>query len=132
MSNPTFETGYLTREAGKLVNQFRLVKSVEGKIEHAGADAIPFGAVTEAAAPEEAAETNVLAHGLPKHVRVHTGRVVVPLATDATGFKVDTKVFVADDGKVAPTGTVPVGLAVAAEKGGLVKVSLFHPAGMVA
>lgn len=130
MSNPTFETGHLTREAGELVEKFHLVDSDAGKVKHAAGESVPFGAVTESAAPEEEEKANVLAHGLPKYVRVHTGRVVVPLATDDTGFTPDTKVFAAAEGKVAKTGTVGVGLAVAAEKDGLVKVSLFHPAGM--
>ncbi|ARU46733.1 hypothetical protein [Corynebacterium silvaticum] len=130
MSNPTFETGYLTREAGKAASKFRLVKSVEGKIEHAGANALPFGAVTEAAAPAPSDRDNDLTHGLPKHVRVHTGRVVVPIETAEKNLTVDTKVYAAADGKVAKSGTVGVGIAVSDVKNGLVKVSLFHPAGL--
>lgn len=132
MSNPTFATGYLPREAGKPVTKFRLVKSVGGKIEHAGSDAIPFGAITESAAPQQEDAHNALYHGLPKHVRVHTSQVVVPLEVSGSGITIDSKVYAAEDGKVASTGTVGVGWAVAEPKNGLVKVSLFHPASLTA
>lgn len=130
MSNPAIATGNVTREAGKKVEKFRLVKSVSGKIEHAGASDMPFGAVTESAAPKKAPGANDLSHGLPSHVRVHTGLVVVPVAASGSGFTVDGTVYAAEDGKVASSGSVAVGLAAEAVKGGLVKVALFHPAGL--
>ena len=132
MSNPTYASGNLTRFAGAAVEKYRLVRLVSGKVQHAAADALPFGAVTEAAAPEAVREANVLAHGLPSHVRVHTGQVVAPIATDDTGFADGAQVFAAADGKVAKTGTVGVGLADRAESDGTVRVHLFHPAGLVA
>lgn len=132
MSNPTYASGNLTREAGAAVEKFRLVRLVDGKVQHATADAVPYGAVTEAAAPDAVREANVLAHGLPRVVRVHTGQVVVPIATDGTGFTDGATVYAAADGKVATTGTVGVGLADRAESGGTVRVHLFHPAGLAA
>lgn len=132
MSNPTYASGNLTREAGAAVEQFRLVRLVSGKVQHATADAVPFGAVTEAAAPDADREDNVLAHGLPSHVRVHTGQVVVPITTGDTGFTDGDPVFAAADGKVAKTGTVGVGIADRAESGGTVRVHLFHPVGLAA
>lgn len=132
MSNPTYASGNLTREAGAPVEKFRLVRLVDGKVQHATADAVPYGAVTEAAAPDAVREANVLAHGLPRVVRVHTGQVVVPIATDGTGFTDGATVYAAADGKVATTGTVGVGLADRPGSGGTVRVHLFHPAGLAA
>lgn len=132
MSNPTFTTGNLTREAGAAVEKFRLVRLVDGKVQHATAAALPYGAVTESAAPEAEREANVLAHGLPRAVRVHAAQCVVPLATADTGFADGDTVYAAADGKVAKTGTVGVGLVDRAESGGLVRVHLFHPAGITA
>lgn len=131
MSNPTYASGNLTREAGAVVEKFRLVRLVDGKVQHATADALPFGAVTEAAAPDTEREDNVLAHGLPRVVRVHTGQAVVPVDTDGTGFTDGAVVYAAADGKVATTGTVGVGIADRAESGGQVRVHLFHPRGLV-
>lgn len=127
MSNPTFSTGDLTREVSALVEKFHLVKTVDGKIEHSDAATFPYGAVTESAAPE-AREENDVSYGLPRIVRVHTSqRVVKLLSGDADVFAVDAPVYAADDGKVAPTGTVQVGIAAEASTGGLVRVHLFHP-----
>lgn len=131
MSNPTFSSGNLTREAGAVVEKFRLVRLVDGKVEHSTADDFPFGAVTESAAPEAERETNVLAHGLPRLVRVHAAQCVVPLATDDTGLADGDTVYADDDGKVAADGSVGVGLVDRAESDGLVRVHLFHPAGLV-
>ena len=130
MSNPTYASGNLTREAGAAVEKFRLVRLVDGKVQHADAAAVPFGAVTEAAAPEAVRAANVLAHGLPSHVRVHTDKAVVPITTADTGFTDGAKVYAAADGTVAKTGTVGVGIADRAESGGTVRVHLFHPAGL--
>lgn len=132
MSNPTYASGNLTREAGAAVEKFRLVRLVDGKVQHATADAVPYGAVTEAAAPEAVREANVLAHGLPRVVRVHTGQVVIPVETEGTGFTDGAVVYAAADGKVATTGTVGVGIADRPESGGQVRVHLFHPAGLAA
>lgn len=132
MSNPTYSSGNLTREAGATVEKFRLVRLVDGKVQHATADALPYGAVTESAAPEAEREANYLAHGLPRVVRVHTAQCVVPLATDGADFDDGDTVYAAANGKVAKTGTVAVGLADRAESGGLVRVHLFHPAGIAA
>lgn len=131
MSNPTFATGDLSRRAGKPVNQFRLVKQVDGKVEHNDADAFPFGAVTEAAAPAPAPDSNDLAFGLPEIVRVHTAQCVVKLTTDDTTLEVGDKVHAAADGKVSATGTVAVGIVDKAAAGGLVRVQLFHPSVLV-
>lgn len=127
MSNPTFSTGDLTREAGKKVDKFRLVKAVDGKIEHSDATTFPLGVVTEAAAPEARTE-NDLAYGLPRIVRVGESQRVVKIMSGASDkFAVDAPVFAAADGKVAPSGTVKVGIAHEASTGGLVTVHLFHP-----
>lgn len=127
MSNPTFSTGDLTREVSAKVDKFRLVKTVDGKIQHSDADTFPFGAVTEAAAPEARTENDV-SYGLPRIVRVQTSQRVVKLMSgDTDAFAVDGAVYAAADGKVAPTGTVQVGIAAEASTGGLVRVHLFHP-----
>lgn len=127
MSNPTFSTGDLTREVSAKVDKFRLVKTVAGKIQHSDADTFPFGAVTESAAPE-ARNDNDVTYGLPRIVRVQTSQRVVKIMSDDTDvFAVDSAVFAAADGKVAPTGTVQVGVAAEASTGGLVRVHLFHP-----
>lgn len=127
MANPTFSTGDLTREAGVKVDKFRLVKAVDGKIEHSDAGTFPLGAVTESAAPE-ARDENDVTHGLPHIVRVQTSqRVVKIMSGDADAFALDAAVYAAADGHVAPTGTVQVGIAAEASTGGLVRVHLFHP-----
>lgn len=127
MSNPTFSTGDLTREVSAKVEKFRLVKTVDGKIQHSDATTFPFGAVTEAAAPEARTDNDV-SYGLPHIVRVQTSQRIVKLASgDTDVFAVDGDVFAAADGKVAPTGTVKVGIAAEASTGGLVRVHLFHP-----
>lgn len=132
MSNPTFSTGDLTREAGKKVDKFRLVKAVDGKVEHSDAATFPFGAVTESAAPEARAENDV-SYGLPYVVRVQTSqRVVKIMSGDEDAFAVDAAVYAAADGHVAPSGTVQVGIAAEASTGGLVRVHLFHPSVFVA
>ena len=127
MSNPTFSTGDLTREVSALVEKFRLVKTVDGKIQHSDAATFPYGAVTESAAPE-AREENDVPYGLPRIVRVHTSQRVVKILSGATdAFAVDAPVYAAADGQVAPTGTVQVGICAEASTGGLVRVHLFHP-----
>ena len=132
MSNPTFSTGDLTREVSALVEKFRLVKTVDGKIEHSDAATFPYGAVTESAAPE-AREENDVNYGLPRIVRVHTSqRVVKILSGDTDAFAVDAPVYAAADGQVAPTGTVQVGICAEASTGGLVRVHLFHPSAFAA
>lgn len=128
MSNPTYNSANLTREAGKKIEKYRLVKSTEGKIEHAGAADFPFGAVTEAAAPKsDAREENFVGFGLPHVVRVHAGQAVVKLETADTGFVEGADVFAAEDGKVSKTGSVKVGIADRPEEGNLVRVHIFHP-----
>lgn len=126
MSNPTFMTGNLTREVGKSVKPYILVKLNEGKIEPNDASTFPFGAVTEAGDPKPDGATG--APGLPYKVRVHTSQAVVKLSTDDTGFKDGTPVYAAADGKVSKSGTVKVGIADRAESDKLVRVNLFHPA----
>lgn len=129
MSNPTYNSANLTREAGKKIEKHRLVKTAEGKIEHAGASDFPFGAVTEAAVPKDAErDDNFIGFGLPHIVRVHAGQAVVKLETADTGFKEGDEVFAAGDGKVAKSGSVKVGLADRPEDGKLLRVHLFHPA----
>lgn len=131
MSNPTFATGDLTREVSTKVEKFRLVKTNAGKIAHSDAATFPYGAVTEAAAPIARTDNNVT-YGLPDIVRVHTAQCVLKLESGtADVFAVDAPVYAAADGKVAPTGTVKVGLAAEASTGGLVRVHLFHPAALV-
>ena len=127
MSNPTFSTGDLTREVSAIVEKFRLVKTVDGKIQHSDAATFPYGAVTESAAPEAREEGDV-SYGLPRIVRVHTSqRVVKILSGVSDAFAVDAPVYAAADGQVAPTGTVQVGICAEASTGGLVRVHLFHP-----
>lgn len=128
MANPTFSTGDLTREAGTKIEKFRLVKAVDGKIEHSDEGTFPLGAVTESAAPE-ARDENDVTHGLPHIVRVQTSqRVVKIMSGDADAFDLDAAVYAAADGHVAPSGAVQVGFAAEASTGGLVRVHLFHPA----
>lgn len=127
MSNPTFSSGNLTREAGKPVVKFHLVKTIDGKVEHNDAATFPYGAVTESADPKTAPDINDTTHGLPFIVRVHTEQSVVKIATADT-FGVDDVVFAAADGAVSKTGTVKVGVAAGETDGGLVRVHLFHPA----
>lgn len=127
MSNPTFSTGDLTREVAAKVDKFRLVKAVDGKVQHSDAETFPLGAVTEAAEPE-ARDENDVSHGLPRLVRVQTSQRVVKLtAGESDAFAVDAPVFAAADGAVAPAGTVKVGIAAEKSTGGLVRVHMFHP-----
>lgn len=127
MSNPTFSTGDLTRKVNEKVEKFRLVKTVDGGVEHSDATTFPYGAVTEEAAPQARTDNDV-SYGLPDVVRVQTSQRVVKIMSGATDvFAVDGDVFAAADGKVAPTGTVKVGVAAEASTGGLVRVHLFHP-----
>ena len=132
MSNPTFSTGDLTREVSAKVEKFRLVKTVDGKIQHSDATTFPYGAVTESAAPEAREEGDV-SYGLPRIVRVHTSQRVVKILSGASdAFAVDAPVYAAADGQVAPTGTVQVGICAEASTGGLVRVHLFHPSVFIA
>ncbi|XOJ10557.1 hypothetical protein ACMXZU_04605 [Corynebacterium striatum] len=127
MSNPTYNSANLTREAGAVLEQYRLVKLVDGKVVYATASDFPFGAVTEQAAPKAKSEPNDLSHGLPHVVNVHAGQTVVKLTTADTGFTDGAVVYAAADGKVAKTGTVKVGIADRPEESGKVRVHLFHP-----
>lgn len=126
MSNPTFFTGELTRKAGKPVEKFRLVKEVDGKVEHNDAATFPFGVVTEAAAPAGPRSANDLSFGYPENVRVGTSQRVVKIETDGE-ITAGHPVFAADEGKVSATGTVKIGLADKATGGSLTRVHLYHP-----
>lgn len=125
MAGAVFSTGNLTREVGKPVEPYSLVKIVDGKIEHAGASDKPFGSVSEGGAPKKAQPDNKL--GYPSVVRVHTSQCVVKLRTDATDFKDGDTVYAAADGKVAKSGSVAVGIVDAPVLNGKVRVNLFHP-----
>lgn len=128
MSNPTFSSGDLTREVSAPVEQFRLVVEDGGKIKHAGAEAFPYGVVTEAGAPkQDEPAANVILLGLPHKVRVGTSQRVVKIETDGT-IDQGADVFAAADGKVSSSGTVKVGIADKATEGTLTRVHLFHPA----
>jgi len=129
MSNPTFATGNLTREVGSVIEPFRLVKIADGKIVHNDGNSFPFGAVTEKGVPEGSLPANTI--GPRPKIRVHTSQCVVKLETDGTDFKDGAKVYAANDGKVATTGTIAVGLVDRPESGKLVRVHLFHPAVLV-
>lgn len=131
MSNPTFSTGNLTREAGAPVSKFHLVKVIDGKIQPNDAATFPFGAVTESAEPKTDPEINDTSHGLPWLVRVHTSQCVVKIATE-DDFAVDAVVFAAAAGAVSKTGSVKVGIAAGVTESGLVRVHLFHPSALVA
>lgn len=130
MSNPTFRTGDITREAGAPVEAFHLVKSVDGKVQPNDAGTFPFGVVTESAAPEGDRDTNYLGHGLPDNVRVQTSQRIVKIATDGD-IAQDGDVFAAADGKVSAAGSVKVGLADLPTSGGVTRVHLFHPSALL-
>lgn len=126
MSNPTFSTGNMTKEAGAPVSPFRFVSLVNGKVRHADGTAVPYGAVTAAAAPKADRADNDLSYGLPHLVRVHASQCVVEIET-AASFKVGDRVYVAADGKAATSGTAVAGLAERETANGRVRVHLFHP-----
>lgn len=128
----TFDSVQLTREAATLIEPYRLVASVAGKVSHATATALPFGAVTEGATPKADRAEGYLAHGLPHVVRVHAGQFIVKLETAETGFTEGDLVYAAADGKVAKAGTIAVGLVDKSESGTLVRVNLFHPVALAA
>ncbi|AKF28189.1 hypothetical protein YH66_11840 [[Brevibacterium] flavum] len=128
----TFNSVNLTREAGEVIEPYRLVSTAAGKITHADGTELPFGAVTEGATPEADRPDGYLAHGLPHVVRVHAEQSVVKLQTEATGLVEGDLVYAAADGLVAKTGTVAVGLVDKPESGGIVRVNLFHPIALAA
>ena len=129
MSNPTFASGQLTREVASTVEQFRLVAETDGKIAHNGADAFPFGVVTEKATPAPNEQVGDVSLGYPSKVRVGTVQCVTYVATDADAGSIaqGADVYAAADGKVAASGTVKVGVADRASVAGRVRVHLFHP-----
>jgi len=127
MSNPTFFTGNLTKEAGAPVTPFRFVSLKDGRVQHADGSAVPYGAVTAAAAPKEDRRDNDLSYGVPHLVRVHASQCVVEIET-ADEFKVGDTVYAAKDGKAAKSGKAVAGLAERETRGGRVRVHLFHPA----
>lgn len=115
MSNPTFVQGSITFPAAEKLEKFRLVTiDDKGAVKHAGAEGAIFGAVTEKADPEN--------HALPTNIAVHYGvcAVKVTVDGDAKAIKAGAPVYAAADGKVAPTGTVKVGVAARDGEGGRV------------
>lgn len=94
MSNPTFFTGNLTKEAGAPVVPFRFVSLKDGRVQHADGTSVPYGAVTAAAAPKEDRRANDLSYGVPHLVRVHASQCVVEIET-ADEFKVGDTVYAA-------------------------------------
>lgn len=113
MSNPTFVQGPISFPAATALEKFTLVKvNAEGKVEPAGAEGAVFGAVTEKADPNLTT--------LPTNIAVHYGVAAVKLKVaggDATKIKAGASVFAAANGEVADTGSVKVGVAVAAGEG---------------
>lgn len=113
MSNPTFVQGPITFPAAEAVEKFTLVTLDEnGAVKKAAADGAVFGAVTEKGDP------NVTT--LPTNVAVHYGDEAVKLKVsggDASGIKAGAAVYAADNGEVAASGTVQVGVAVRAGEG---------------
>lgn len=131
MAGPVFATGNLTREVGKKVEKYRLVKEVNGKIEHCDAATFPLGAVSEPGAPRTPAADNDLTWPLPDKIRVHTAQCVVLLETADASLAAGAKVYTAADGKVSATdtGAKPVGIVDrASTAAGPVRIHLFHPA----
>lgn len=108
MSNPTFVQGPITFPAAEALEKFTLVTVDEnGKVKPAAATGAVFGAVTEKADPANTA--------LPTNIAVHYGVAAVKLKVaggDATAIKAGAAVFSADNGEVAASGTVQVGVAV--------------------
>lgn len=131
MSNPTFKSGPISFNAAEDVTKFRLVSLGEGGVKHATAAGPVFGAVTASAtaSPADVTDDNVLHIGRPGNVAVHIAPSTVPVevAGDASAIKPGATVFAAADGKVAATGTVPVGIAVRPGAGSTVKVLLVTP-----
>lgn len=107
MSNPTFRQGPISFEASQALEKFTLVTVKDGKVAPATAAGPVFGAVTEKADPNNAA--------LPDAIAVHYGVAAVKLKVsggDASAIKSGAAVFAADNGEVAASGTVQVGVAV--------------------
>lgn len=130
MSNPTFSTGDLTRKAGVRIVKFRLVKEDgDNTVIYNDAANFPFGVITESAAPDDGRDEDYLAHGLPELIRVGTSQRVVKIDTDGS-IDAGAPVFAADQGMVAATGSIKVGIADRATTAGLTRVHLFHPAAL--
>lgn len=100
---PIYTNSNITRKVQGEIPAYRLVASAEGVITLAGADALPFGAVTEAGSDNADDK-------LPGYLRVHAGQAVVPVETADTGLKEGDIVYAAADGKVAKSGSVAVGV----------------------
>ncbi|MBB3040141.1 DUF2190 family protein [Hoyosella altamirensis] len=131
MSNPTFRSGPYTFAATAPVEKFSVVTLGENGVSPCAADGVPFGAVTESAAPEMPSEPNNLQHGLPTSVAVHvSGAVPLRVADDVTA-KVGDVVYTAAGGAVTTDGTdatrVGVVIKTGVLGGDLVRVHLTCP-----
>lgn len=117
-----YNSGNITREAGKEIKAHRLVKLVDGKVEHAGAEDAPYGVVNEAAAPKGSPVVDY--NFKPAFVRVDTDASISEVETDGSDIKDGADVYAAADGKVSSAGTVKVGKAHFDAKGNFVRVHL--------
>lgn len=111
MSNPTFVQGPITFPAGEKLEKFTLVQlTAEGTVIPAQADSNVIGAVTEEADPNVSTK--------PTNVAVHYGVAAVKLKLpDSTGrpvapIKAGAAIYAGANGRVAPIGSVQVGVAV--------------------
>lgn len=129
MSNPTFKSGPISFNAAEDVTKFRLVTVGEDGVKHAGASGPVFGAVTASAvaAPASPTDDNVLHVGAPGNVAVHIAPSTVPVEFTGTAPVVGATAFAAADGKVAASGSVPVGVVVRPAGSTTVKVLLANP-----
>lgn len=123
MATPTYYSGNITREVGAPVEQHRLVKLVEGKVEHNGADTKPYGVCGEQGAPKGSEVINF--NFKPAYVRVNVDSAITKVETDGKPIADGADVFAAADGKVSASGSVKVGKAHYASTGNFVKVHLF-------
>lgn len=126
MSNPSMRLGPITAPVASAVSAGRLVTLGASGVAHASDTGAVFGAVASSATPPAPRGSNDLSLGQPDIIAVHTAPASLPLET-ADDFELGAPVYSGADGKAAGTGTVQVGIAVAASAGGKVRTRLIVP-----
>lgn len=123
MSNPKYVLGPISKAPKTKIEKFTLVTlNDDNTVSPAKAAGPVFGAVTEGADPGSKAKAQYAAvHvvGAPK-LRVAGG--------DASAIKPGAAIYAADNGEVAASGSLQVGVAVDAGQGAYVTVLLAVPA----
>lgn len=128
MSNPTFTDGPITFDVAEDVKKHRLVELTATGVKHATAEGPIYGAVAVNGYHDDKAGISI---NYVKAARVAVCKTPNSLPLELTDPEADIEpgavLYAAADGKVAATGTVPVGVAIRPSASGRVITTLALP-----